>query len=409
MFINSISFIYLEKEEMKKVVFEAIATLVGTIIGAGVLAIPYAFMKAGFLTGLLNLIILSAAVVFLYLYMGEIVLRTKGKMQLTGYAQKYLGKNGRRLMAFTMIFGIYGAIVAYIIGVGRSLNSLFHLPAIDAFGIFISPDLLSSIIFFAFGITVVYFGLEWIKKSELVMSTIVISIILLITIISILGINLSNLFYFNMPSIFIPYGVVLFALAGAVAIPEMEEELVKHRDKLKKAIFIGTLIPIALYLIFALVVVGNCGIKTGEIATTCLIDKYGILMMILGNLFPIFAMSTSFLTLGLGLKQMFNYDYKFSHLISWLYTALVPLILFFWIFFFVKSEIFYNTIGLTGGIAMTLEGILIVLMFNKAKKKGDRKPEYQIKSSKIISAILIILFLIGMIYTILEFLGIIRF
>ena len=394
---------------MKKVFFEAIATLVGTIIGAGVLAIPYAFMKAGFLTGLLNLVILSAAVVFLYLYMGEIVLRTNGKMQLTGYAQKYLGKNGRRLMAFSMIFGIYGAIVAYIIGVGRSLNSLFHFPSLEMFGIFISPELIASLAFFIFGITVVYFGLEWVKKSELVMSSVVLAIILIISLISVLGINFSNLAAFNISSIFIPYGVVLFALAGAVAIPEMEEELVKNRDKLKKAIIVGTIIPIALYLIFALVVVGNCGIKTGEIATTCLIDKYGFLMAIFGNLFPIFAMSTSFLTLGLGLKQMFNYDYKFSHLISWLFTSIVPLILFFWIFFFVGHETFYRTIGLTGGIAMTLEGILIVLMFVKAKRKGDRKPEFQIKSSKIISAILIILFFIGMIYTILEFIGLIRF
>jgi len=393
---------------MKKVVFEAIATLVGTIIGAGVLAIPYAFMKAGFLTGILNLVILSAAVVFLYLYMGEIVLRTNGKMQLTGYAQKYLGKNGGRLMAFTMILGIYGALVAYIIGVGRSLNSLFNFPAFDKFGIFIPPELLASLVFFIFGIIIVYFGLNIIKKSELVMSTVVIAIILIISIISFLGINFSNLASFDVYSIFLPYGVVLFALAGAVAIPEMEEELVKHRDKLKKAIIIGTLIPIIFYFIFALVVIGNCGINTGEIATTCLIDKYGIMMVILGNLFPIFAMSTSFLTLGLGLKQMFNYDYKFNHFISWFFTSLIPLILFFWIFFFVKSEIFYKTISLTGGIAMTLEGILIVLMFQRAKKKGDRKPEFQIKSSNLISTTLIILFLIGMIYTILEFLGIIR-
>jgi hypothetical protein len=58
---------------------------------------------------------------------------------------------------------------------------------------------------------------------------------------------------------------------------------------------------------------------------------------------------------------------------------------------------------------MTLEGILIVLMFNRAKKKGDRKSEFKIKSNKFISTILIILFLIGMIYTILEFIGFIKF
>jgi len=188
----------------------------------------------------------------------------------------------------------------------------------------------------------------------------------------------------------------------------MEEELVKNRDKMKKAIIIGVMIPIIFYFLFALAVVGNCGIQTGEIATTCLIGRYGLLMGILGNLFPIFAMSTSFLTLGLGLKQMFNYDYKIGHFISWLLTAIIPFTLFIWILFFVKEDIFFKTIGLTGGISMTLEGILLILIFHMAKKYGDRKPEYEIKSSKIVSIILIILFLMGMIYTILNFFGIIR-
>ena len=393
---------------MKKIVFEAIATLTGTIIGAGVLAIPYAFMKAGFLTGLLSLIILSIAVLFLYLYMGEIVLRTNGKMQLAGYAEKYLGKNGRRLMSFTMIFGIYGALIAYIIGVGRSLNSLFHFPPLEIFGAFVPPDIISSILFFIFGATIVYFGLELIRKSELLMGTIVILIILVICGLSFLRIDFSNLSSFNISNVFLPYGVVLFALAGAVAIPEMEEELVKHRNKLKKAIIIGALIPIILYFLFALTVVGNCGKSTGEIATSCLIDKYGLLMAILGNLFPIFAMSTSFLTLGLGLKEMFNYDYHVNNLTSWFLTSMIPLILFFWIYFFVRQEIFFKTINLAGGIAMTLEGILIVLMFHRAKKHGDRKPEYDIKSNNLISTILIILFLAGMIYTVLMFLGILK-
>ena len=392
----------------KRVMLEAIATLSGTIIGAGVLAIPYSFMKAGFLTGLLNLIILSVAIYFVYLYMGEIVLRTKGKKQLTGYAEKYLGKKGKALMAFSMIFGIYGALIAYLIGVGRSLNALFHFPSLEVFGAFIPAEILAAFVFFIVASIIVYFGLKIIKTSELLMGAIVVSIMLLIFILSFLKIDFANLVSFNISNVFLPYGVVLFALSGAVAISEMEEELVKNKKHLKKAIIIGTLIPIVFYFLFALTVVGNCGILTSEIATTCLMAKYGVIMMILGNLFPIFAMSTTFFTLGLGLKQMFNYDYKFPHFISWLMTVMVPFSLFLWIFFFVKQEIFFKTIDLTGGIAMTLEGILIILMFYAAKRKGDRKPEYEMKYSKILSTIIMILFFLGMIYTILFFFGILK-
>lgn len=66
------------------------------VIGAGILGIPYVVAKAGFLTGLLDLIIIGLAVLVLNLYVGEIMLRTKEDHQLTGYAEKYL-ENGEKI------------------------------------------------------------------------------------------------------------------------------------------------------------------------------------------------------------------------------------------------------------------------------------------------------------------------
>src|SRR3989338_3789267 len=115
---------------MEKRFFGAIATLVGTTIGAGVLGIPFVVAKAGILLGLIDIIIIGAAIMMVNLYLGEVVLRTKGKHQLTGYAQKYLGNKGKSIMALTMVFSIYGALTAYIIGVGEALASVF--PAVSS-------------------------------------------------------------------------------------------------------------------------------------------------------------------------------------------------------------------------------------------------------------------------------------
>lgn len=393
----------------KHIIFaEAVATLVGTIIGAGVLAIPYAIQKAGFLTGLLNLAILSIAVIFLYLYLGEVVLRTKRNYQLPGYAEHYLGKNGKILMTFTMTFTIYGALTAYMIGVGRSLAAILGMQnSIIVLGIAIPADLFLGLLFSAFASTIVYLGLAFIRKSELLMSAIVVTTITLICAFIFLKIDISNFASFNLTKIFVPYGVILFALAGAVAIPEMKEELIKNKKLLKKAIIVGTLIPIVLYTLFSFVIIGVCGPSTSEIATIYLGKHFGIVMIILGNLFAIFAMSTSFLTLGLGLKEVYNYDYKIKKCLSWALACLVPIILFILVFFFIREEIFYKTIGLAGGVAMSIEGILLVIMFNRAKRRGERKPEYTIKRSAIISVVLIIIFALGLAYTILNFFGLI--
>jgi amino acid permease len=387
--------------------YEAITTLVGTIIGAGVLALPYAIMKAGFLTGILNLAVLSVASLLTYLFIGEVVLRTKGNYQLTGYARKYLGNFGGMLMTFAMVFGIYGALTAYIVGVGRSLAELFRMQGIafHLVGISIPSNIIFSIAFFIFVSSIVCMGIRVIGKSELIMSTGIIILLLAVSVLAMPKITASNLASFDFTKIFVPYGVILFALAGAVAVPEMKEELIKNKNLLKKAILIGVWIPIILYFLFSLSVVGSCGKGTTEIATICLGEQLGTLIFLIGNLFAIFAMSTSFLALALGLKEMYNYDYKIKKQLALVLACIVPLILFFLILAFLREEIFYKTINISGGITMTLEGILMVLMFNRAKKLGERKPEYSIRQNKFISALIILLYALGMLYTILHFLA----
>lgn len=389
--------------------FIATATLIGTIIGAGVLAIPYAIAKAGFLTGLLNLAVLSIASILIYLYTGEIILRTKQKYQLTGYARKYLGNVGSILMAFSMIFGIYGALISYIIGVGSSFSELLGMQGISFMmpGFSIQFNVVFSILFFIFASSIVYLGIKMVGKSEIIMSSMIILLLSAATFIAMSRINAANLASFSLSKIFIPYGVILFALSGAVAVPEMKEQLGKNKKLLKKAIIIGVSIPIILYFLFSLAVVGYCGSATTEMATVCLGRHFGITAFLIGNIFAILAMATSFLTLGLGLKEMYNYDYKINKRFSWVLACIIPLIFFILILLFVKQEIFFKTIAISGGITMTLEGILIVLMHNIAKKSGDRTPEYKIKTNKIASIILIVIFLLGMIYTILNFFGIV--
>lgn len=377
--------------DKKKPLFWAISTLIGTIIGAGIFSIPYVFAQAGVLIGTINLLVLGTAVIILYFYIGEVTLRTKGNHQLTGYARKYLGKTGKSLMTFVMMFAIYGALIAYIIGVGKALAAITNLSSLPL-----------SIGFFILVSLAIYTGLKAVKKSELWLNVILLVVVITICFLIAPKINLSNLAAFDFSMIFMPYGVIFFALAGSVAIPEMKEILIDNKKQLKKAIFIGSIIPIIIYFLFALIIVGVTGINTTEIATIGLGNMFGKTMIILGNLFAVFAMATSFLTLGLALKEMYWYDYKINKQVAWLLTCIPPFLIF---LFLAKS--FIQVIGLTGGIAMSLEGILLVLIFNRAKKLGKRKPEYSIKKSNILSFLLIILFILGMVYTFLTWFKII--
>ena len=63
-----------------------LAVLVGTIIGAGILGIPYVVAKSGFVIGAVHIILIGIIMTIVMLYLGEITLRTKANHQLPGYA-----------------------------------------------------------------------------------------------------------------------------------------------------------------------------------------------------------------------------------------------------------------------------------------------------------------------------------
>jgi tyrosine-specific transport protein len=377
---------------MDKQLFRASALLTGTIIGAGVLGIPYVIAQSGFLTGLLTILILGIALLFMNLFMGEIVLRTPGNHQLPGYAEKYLGKYGKLLAIFSMLFVIYGALVAYIIGEGIALSAIFGL-----------TPLKFSVLFFVFAAIFVYIGLKAITKYELLFASIVLFLILLISGIAIFSgkFDASNLTTFNIAKIMIPYGVILFAFAGIASIPEMKEYLTNDRKKLKKAIILGSLIPIASYILFSFATIAITGINTTEIATIGLGNYLGDSMVIFGNIFAIFAMLTSFLTLALAMKEVYIYDYNIEPVNAWLLTMFIPFII-----FLMGANSFIKIIGITGAIAGGLEGILITLMYWKARKKGKRQPEYSLGKKhflKVFGIALIIIFILGIINELFHF------
>ncbi len=365
---------------MNKNLLAAIATLVGTTIGAGILGIPYVIAKAGFLTGLFVIIVIGLSILFVNLALGEIILRTPGNHQLTGYASIYYGKTGKYILTFAMVFGIYGALTAYLIGEGTALSYIFN-----------GNITFFTLIFFAIASLILLFGLKAIEKSEVLFASVTLFLILIIVMVSFNFIIFDNLKTFDIKNVLIPYGVIFFAFLAIPAIPEMKEELIRNKKLLKKAIVIGSLIPFLAYVLFALVVVGVSGDKTSEIATIGLGKFLGEKTLIIGNLFAIFSMAAAFLGLGFALMEMYHRDYKINKNLSWFLTCFVPLGL-----VMLGINNFIGTISLVGSLVAGIDGILIISMWLKAKKFGKRKPEYSINLPPILIMIAILVFLLAL-------------
>ena len=231
-------------------------TLTGTIVGAGILGLPYVFAKSGFLIGLFWLITIGAVITFANLTLGEITLRTRGKHQLAGYAEKYLGLWGKRLMLAAVLFGVYSALLAYLIGEGKSLAQL--IPGN-------TPPVIFTIFFWIIMTLLLKRGLKGLKRIETWGVIAVITIILGIFIKFMPTINPQNLISIHPEHFITPIGVIMFALLGFTSIPELRKEIKGQEHLLKKAILIGSTIPLVLYIIFSATFVGVLGKSITEV------------------------------------------------------------------------------------------------------------------------------------------------
>jgi amino acid permease len=336
-------------------VADAVFMITGMTIGAGILGIPYVVAQAGLQIGLAYIVILGLVMLLLNLILGEIAVRTNESLQIPGLAGRYLGKWAKYLLSVVIIFTSYGALLAYIIGVGQSLSALLG-----------GNPVAWSVIFWGLASIVVWRGLQTIKSVEKVLSIIVLSIICGLSFYLLRDFKLTNWVYTDVSKIFLPYGVILFALNGTSAVVEAHALLPNNQRHFKKALIIGSLIPVAVYALFALAVVGSSGLQTSEIATIGLGARFGDGVLVLGNIFAILAMSTGFIGTGIALKQTFVWDNKINRILAEFLVISVPILL-----FVAGFREFISILSIAGGLFIGIQAIMLIVVCWQARKKGD--------------------------------------
>jgi amino acid permease len=281
-------------------------------------------------------------------------------------------------MFIALAFGIFAAILAYLIGEGQSFSHLIFSNT--------NYSLYFALAFWLFMSMLTRLGLKALKKGEAIGVILVLILIIIISLLSINKIDISNLTYSNPQNFFTPFGVILFAFLAFAIIPEIEEELGKDSRLIKKVVITGHIIIFTAYLLFAIAVLGWKGSSTPQLATLALGKPF--------ILFGILTMFTAYFALSIALIDALRFDYKLSKNSSWLIVSIIPLILYI-ILTFTNSTNFTNVLGIGGVISGGLTAILILLMVPKAKLNGDRKPEYTLPYSKLLTFFLILIFAIA--------------
>lgn len=362
-----------------------IATISGTIIGVGIFSLPYIASKVGIWIMLAYFLVLGFLAVCVHQFFGRVCLETPDFKRLPGFAKIYLGKKGETVAYISTILGLFGALLAYLIVGGEFLESLLS----PVFG---GNNFVYTILYFSAGTLLIYFGIKVVAKVEFWALALFFGALLAMFFYSQPFFEIKNLLPKpDIGQLFLPYGAILFSLWGASIIPEVEEMLGAEKNSIKKVIPASIVISIFVSLFFTVSILGLSGPETSESALAGL-EKFlgkGVFLLLF---FGVLTTFTSFISLGLTLKRVFTFDLGIKNLHAFIIACFFPLILF---LLGLKSFIF--VISFVGGVLLSIDGILILLMYKNIIKSQKSK----VKNILIYSLMLV--FVLGIIYEIIYF------
>ncbi len=389
--------------EVRRLTFtEAVMLVVGATIGSGVLGLAYASRKAGWpvlLTWLLAAGFLSVASM---LYVAETALRTRRPLQLSGLAEKYVGKAGSWLIFFSVGATSFCSLIAYITGCGKILSTFLGLPLEEA-----------SLLFSIGATAVVWLGLKVTGAAEKFLGLGMILMLVLLVGASFLRarVPLDEIIYAHWTWGIPVFNIAVFCYAVQYIVPELARGFRDRPEKLVPAILGGTGIS---FLILSLVPLAVFLMLPGKEITEVASLSWGRalenpLFYLLVNFFAFCAMLTSFWAIAesfltncierLGFRS--ERDIR-SRALCLAFIVIPPIFLASSGLVGFVSAIF--SAGTFGGIIMS---VLPVFMLRSARKKGDQEPCWQCGwlAARPIQELVLVVFLASGVYALLSMAG----
>ena len=327
------------------------ALVAAATIGDGVFALPFVFYQAGWLVALFYLLLLAVFVSAAHVVYLETLETIGEKKRLLGLTRQYLGEGGFWIGFAAIVVGLLLTLVAYLI-----LGSQFIR--------LLAPNVSASIGLLIFWIIMaisVFLDDGHIVELELFGIVCTTAIILLIFATAWPAVTFSGVSAVNWPNAFLPFGAVLFALAGWTSVEPVYESRKRFGQKKDpwKALALGTFFVAALYLLFAAGILGSAPAIAPD--TVSGLVGWPIWKRDLLALFGLIAVGTVYLPISREIKNSLEKDLRWSRVISRGLILIVPFAL-----IFLGLTNFLVVVGLVGGLFLSMQYLLIVSVGRRA-------------------------------------------
>lgn len=351
------------KSESELTFLEATSIIVGHGVGAGILSVPYLASHNSFRETVFILLFGYAVALVLHLLIAELSYNNNGAQFIKCFdAELFSGKIKTLFTwsAFILLgISVIVNVSAFLTGAAAVFRSWFGL-----------PDVVGMLIFYVLGAGVVFVGMKLVGICEkiAVMSMVgVVGVLLAATLLRDTSALPSGWQGFN--NALALFGMVSFSLSAVMSTPQVVKGLGGNVKRIRASIAAGIGINLALIFIITLMTLLGAGSDITEDGALVDLSRHlGGWVAVIGYIFTLLALATSFWANTLNLRDIVGEQTGWSKNLSWLIASAPCLIL---ALFGLSSFVGFTRFA---SVIQVVTGIGIIVAYNRSRKRTGASP-----------------------------------
>lgn len=347
--------------ESRLTFFEATSIIVGHGVGSGILSVPFLASHNSIREILLIAGFCYLFNVVLHLIIAELSYNNDGAQFISCLDRELFSGKIKKILTWlafiTLGMSVIFNVSAFLTGAAAVFRSWFGL-----------PDYVGMLIFYVIGAGVVFIGMKLVGICEKIAVGSMIGVVTVLTAATFLkeisplptgfrGLN-------NMLALF---SMISFSLSAVMSTPQVVKGLEGDIKRIRGAIASGLAINVGLILLITMITLLGCGSEiTEDGALVDLAAHLGGWVSILGYIFTLLALATSFWANTLNLRDIVHEQTHWGIRISWLAASLPCLaIAFFGLSTFVGFTRFASIIQVVTGVG-------IMVAYNLSRRRTEK-------------------------------------
>ena len=343
--------------------FEATSIIVGHGVGAGILSVPYLASHNSVRETLLIVLFCYGFNLLLHLLIAELSYNNDGAQFISCFDRELFSGKFKKIFTWA-VFALLGVSVivnvsAFLTGAAAVFRTWFGL-----------SDTLGVLLFYLIGAGVVFVGMKLVGICEKLAVSSMIGVIGILLVATLLrGTEPLPQGWRGFNNALALFGMVSFSLSAVMSTPQVVKGLGGETKRIRGAIAAGLAINAALILLITFITLLGVGSHTSEDgALVDLAAHLGGWVSIVGYVFTLLALATSFWANTLNLRDIVDEQTHWGRRLSWLAASAPCLVL---AFLGLSSFVGFTRFA---SIIQVVTGLGIILAYNLSRKRTGASP-----------------------------------